>query len=241
MSLAAQTKPSPIVVCTSTPFDDMDAVCGEFGALVVRHGPNRGIGSDWNQALGSVGSDLVTLAHQDDLYLPRFTEQLLAGHARSPNSAIYFCDAGEITHCGLPRQGYRNNLIKRWMVAVAFAGRTSISDALSRRALLGFGNPVVCPAVTLNRAVAPHFRFREDLRTNMDWLAWVELTEAAAVTRIIGTLMEHRVHEDSETFRCLDDGARSAEDRMVFERLWPSKVAGLISRLYSRSYSGYSE
>jgi hypothetical protein len=240
-SLAGQIRSSPIIVCTSTAFDGIDALCGEYGARVVRHGPNRGIGPDWNAALASADTDLVTLAHQDDVYLPNFSESLLAAHARSPSSALFFCNAEEMTHSGLPRQRDRNNRIKRWMVFAAFAGRKSITDSLSQRILLGFGNPIVCPAVSLNRDVVPDFRFRENLRTNMDWFAWVELTAFGAVTRIDSALIKHRVHNDSETSRCLDDGARQAEDLMVFERLWPKKVAHFLSRLYSRSYAGYSE
>lgn len=238
-SLAGQTCSSPIVVCTSTPFHGMDTLCAQFGARVVRHGPNGGIGRDWNAALSAADGELVTIAHQDDIYLPEFSAELMSANERRPRSALYFCSADEITQDGRPRVADRNNSIKRVMVAVSYAGRDTVADPLSRRLLLGFGNPIVCPTVTINRRVAPHFRFREELRTNMDWLAWLDLSREGAVTRINKRLVSHRVHSDSETARCLDDGTRRREDELVFGQLWPSPLAKALVRLYSHSYGGY--
>ncbi|WP_162301379.1 glycosyltransferase family 2 protein [Cognatilysobacter segetis] len=238
-SLAGQTAPGRVVVATSTPFDGLDATCRAFGARLVVHGPNGGIGRDWNAALDAAETPLVTIAHQDDVYDARFVAALLDAHSRAPGSAMYFCDAGEISESGERRASGSNARVKRLMVALAFLGRRSIAGPLARRMLFGFGNPVVCPAVSINRAVAPGFRFREDLRTNMDWLAWLDLSAAGRVTRVPGQLMDHRVHTSSETARCLDDGSRAREDLMVFRALWPEPVAVLLGRLYRRSYQGY--
>jgi glycosyltransferase involved in cell wall biosynthesis len=238
-SLAAQTVPVQIVVSTSTPYDGLDEVCSRFGARLSVHGPNRGIGPDWNAALACVSGGLVTLAHQDDRYCPTFAAEVASYANRYPGSALYFCDSEEVTESGKVRVRATNNRIKRLMVAAAFLGRKNISDSLSKRVLLGFGNPIVCPAVTLNLQARPGFRFREDLRTNMDWVAWLELADGASVTHIPEVLMHHRVHAESETARCLDDGARDVEDRMAFEMMWPRPVAAALMRLYRRSYQGY--
>ena len=52
-SLRAQTRPSPIVISTSTPSRWLADQAAEFGATLVEHGPNRGIGHDWNQAIAA--------------------------------------------------------------------------------------------------------------------------------------------------------------------------------------------
>lgn len=240
-SLRAQTVQSRITVCSSTPFDGLQALCDEFDCELVVNTERKGIGADWNAAMRSAQSELVTIAHQDDIYLPEFAAQVLAAAERHPDSAIYFCDAEEVRSDGSLRVHDRNNRIKRWMVGLAFLGRQHIRGRIAKRMLLGFGNPIVCPAVTVNFRVCPNFCFRQDLRTNMDWLAWVELAQSGGVTHIGRALMRHRVHDDSETARCLDDGARLAEDQMVFGRMWPPIMARVLSRLYSRSYTGYSE
>ena len=73
----------------------------------------------------------------------------------------------------------------------------------------------------------------------MDWMAWVELSKAAGIARIPAAMMSHRVHRASETARCLDDGARRREDRMVFDEMWPRAVSMPLQRLYALSYRGY--
>lgn len=236
-SLRGQSLPSSVVISTSTPFEGIEGLAREYGAVLRIHGPNRGIGADWNAALEAAEGDLVTIAHQDDVYAPAFTERVMEAHARMPGSAISFCDFEEIGPAGVLCT--RNHRVKRLLVAMACAGADVIAGGIRRRLLLGFGNPILCPSVTINRALAPAFAFREDLRTNMDWLAWIELSAAAPVRRIRGVLVHRRVHKDSETARCIVDGARLKEDRLVFDRLWLPPISWLIALAYRLSYPGY--
>jgi glycosyltransferase involved in cell wall biosynthesis len=240
-SLAAQTLRSPVVVCTSTPFDGLDDICHRFDARLHIHLPNRGIGADWNAALAVASTDLVTLAHQDDIYLPEFGAKMVAAAKRNPESAMLFSDADEIASDGSVIPKHRNTAVKRLINHVAFAGRDTIRGPVSLRLLLGLGNPIICPAVTIQLPRSNGFRFREDLRTNMDWLAWIELARRGGITHVSGALMRHRAHDQSETARCLSDGARSEEDRMIFDRMWPRPLASILAHLYRRSYAGYSK
>lgn len=240
-SLRSQKVHHPVTVSSSTPFEGLRALCDEFECRLVVNTDRGGIGADWNAAMLAADTGLVTIAHQDDTYLPQFSTKLMDAVERHPHSALYFCDAEEMRSDGSLRLHDRNNRVKRLMVRAAFFGREHIHRRMAKRVLLGFGNPIVCPAVTINLHANPGFRFRKDLRTNMDWLAWVELAQTGGVTHIGHALMRHRVHDDSETARCLDDGARLAEDSLVFGKMWPPIMARLLSRLYSRSYSGYSE
>jgi len=166
---------------------------------------------------------------------------MVAAALRKQMSTMLFSDADEIDSDGKVIPHHRNTTVKRLMVSTAFAGRTAVRGTVSRKLLLGLGNPIICPAVTINLKRAAGFRFREDLRTNMDWIAWIDLAEHGTVTRVPKVLMQHRAHDQSETARCLADGARQQEDRMVFDRMWPRPMSNILSRLYRRSYAGYSE
>lgn len=238
-SLRAQSVQSPIVISTSTPHEGLAALAQCHGVALRVHGENRGIGADWNAALRATDAQLVTIAHQDDLYAPGFTAAALNGHGKYPDSAFSFCDADEILPNGTPRDNPRNLRIKRLLVNTAFAGRHVIQAAWRKRILLGFGNPILCPTVTINRAIVPDFAFREDLRTNMDWLAWIALAKARPVLKLPGTLMHRRVHAASETASCLADGTRLWEDNMVFQMLWPRPVAATIMHFYRAGYTTY--
>lgn len=238
-SLAAQTTESPVVISTSTPFSGIEQVAERFGARLHLHGPNVSIGRDWNAALEATDCDLVTLAHQDDIYLPEFAARTVEAFLAQPDAAFAFCDSGEIRGDGSLRPLAWNHRIKRWLIAAATWPTGQVDGSLRRRILLGFGNPIVCASVTLNRRLWPEFRFPESLDTNLDWLAWLQLSVRHPVQRIGRQLVERRVHDESATSQCISNGARLAEDRLVFRQLWPRPAAALISYLYRLSYSGY--
>lgn len=226
-------------VFTSTPSGEVSALCRELGVPLHVHSPNRGIGHDWNAALAGARTSLVTIAHQDDLYYREYGQRVLDAARAEPRAALLFTDADEVDDSGRLRERARNNAIKRILVDAAYLGRTTASDGWTRRMLLGLGNAINCPAVTINCEVAADFRFREDLKTNMDWLAWVELSARGPVSRVPKRLMAHRVHGQSETAHAISGGVREREDRMVLEALWPRPVAAAIMRLYRKGYQGY--
>lgn len=238
-SLAAQTAPSPVVISTSTPFAGIAQVAERFGARLHLHGPNRGIGPDWNAALEATNCDLVTLVHQDDLYFPEFAAQTIEAFVAQPDTSFAFCDSGEVRDDGSPRPLAWNHRIKHWLVTMATWPTGRIDSSLRRRILLGFGNPIICASVTLNRRQRPDFRFREYLHTNMDWLAWLQLSARHPVQRIRRRLVDRRVHNNSATSQCISNGTRLVEDRLVFRQLWPRPAAAVISYAYRLSYSGY--
>lgn len=236
-SLQRQTRPSVVVVATSTPWDGLESLVAAFGARLVVHGPNAGIGRDWNVALAQAGTPWVTIAHQDDLYLPTFTERTLALATRRADVVLVATGYGEL----LEPEGRRRTrspmlAIKRGLVELAFLGRDAVASAGAKRRLLRFGCPIACPSVTL-RLSPEGFSFREDLKVDLDWDAWLRLADkpgAFAYDR--GALMLHRIHRGSETSAGVRAGVRAAEDRMMFERLWPAPVARLLTRAYALSY-----
>ena len=239
-SLRAQTRPSPIVVATSTPFDDLEALVGEFGASLAIHSPNAGIGHDWNFALAQARTPWVTLAHQDDLYLPAFAERTMALAASEPEAVLLFTDYGE--SLGDQRRNTTPMLmIKRLLLEVGFLGRPMVSRTGAKLRLLKFGCPVPCPSVTM-KVSAAGVNFREDLKVNLDWDAWMRLAvKDGAFGYVRDVLMLHRIHAGSETSDAIRQGVRAAEDLMMFRSLWPDPIARLLARAYSLSYETGSD
>lgn len=236
-SLAAQTIGSEIVVCTSTPFPELESLASGFGARVVAHGPNAGIGHDWNQALSSAATPWVTLAHQDDVYLPDFAATTMALAESVADAVLVLTDYAELLDGGRERRNSPMLAIKRGLLELGFLGASSIKSPAAKRRLLRFGCPVPCPAVTL-RVDRTGLRFREDLKVNLDWDAWLRLAAgegAFAYHRDVGML--HRIHAGSETSAGVRGGVRAREDLMMFETLWPRPVARALARVYACSYA----
>ena len=236
-SLVRQTRPCEIVIATSTPFEDLDALAGSYGARVVRHGPNAGIGQDWNAAFNAATTDLVTIAHQDDIYAPEHHEKTASEFSRHPDVLIGFTECVELVD-GALRGRNRTTSVKSVLREFAFLGRSTISSRFAKTRLLSFGNAIPCPAVTISKSNVPHFAFRTDLRTNMDWAAWLDLARRdGAFLTLREPLVFHRIHSASETTACIEGGQRRSEDLEMFETVWPPLVARGLAKLYEASYS----
>lgn len=236
-SLAAQSSGSRVVVCTSTPFAGLAAIAARHGAELAVHAPNRGIGHDWNMALAQSRSTWTTLAHQDDLYHPDYARAMVAAGSVQRRPLIVFSDYAE--RCG-ERTSTAGALlrIKRVLLALGFTGRGAIESRRAKQRALRFGSPIPCPAVTFHRAALEAFRFREDLRVSLDWAAWLELAERpGAFVRVPRVLMQHRLHESSETAAGLQDGTRRREDFELLCSLWTPGLARLILAAYGGAYA----
>lgn len=237
-SLAAQSTPSRVLVTTSTPSAFLENCCARRAVeLRVRPGA-PGIAADWNYALEQVPSGPFTIAHQDDVYDPRYTETCLAMAARRPAFSMVFTDYREIEG-ERPRRRNRLLRVKRALIELAFfPGLSAIGSRFRKRLLLRFGNPVICPSVMLRREHPPDFRFREGLSINLDWQAWLALADLPGEFCFLrAPLVARRIHPGSETTAGLRERRRQDEDREVFERLWPRWMARCLLWLYRASYA----
>lgn len=233
-SLRAQTRSSPIVIASSTPFEGLAALAQEHGARLAIHAPNGGIGRDWNFALSQACTPWATIAHQDDVYLPQFTERTMALAEQHPESVLVMTDYGELLD-GRQRLTTPMLMIKRVLLELGFLGRESVSRTGAKLRLLRFGCPIACPSVTVK--VSGQAFFREYLKVNLDWDAWMRLAaQDGAFAYIRDVLMLHRIHAGSETSDAIRQGVRANEDLMMFRTLWPDPIARLLARAYSLSY-----
>ncbi len=233
-SLRAQTHPSPIFISTSTPFRGLSELADRFQARVTVHDPNAGIGNDWNNAIRSADSNWITLAHQDDVYLPDFAHATKSAIRSNQNALLVFTGYRELLGDRVIPGGTLL-LAKRALQEFAFLGRSSVMQSRAKRRLLAFGCAIPCPSVTMRRL--PGFVFSEKLAVNLDWDAWLRLAcPEGAFVRVNRKLMLHRLHAGSETFNGTQAGVRQREDQQLFEQLWPKIIARFFTTLYSMSY-----
>lgn len=236
VSLRAQSVASNVIVATSTPTEEIMASARRHRAE-VRLNPQAGggIGEDWNFALSCAGAEWVTLAHQDDLYEPRFCERVFAAIGRHADAVLVATGYSELMDSGLRT---RSTLlaIKRVLMETGFLGGERAALRWFKLNTLRFGCAIACPSVTLNIG-RTGLRFRTDLKNNLDWVAWIDLAEReGAFIYLRELLMSHRVHESSETTVGLATGRREREDMEILSRLWPMPVARLIANSYGIAY-----
>lgn len=234
-SLAAQTVPSRIIVTTSTPNPLISGLATRYAAALHVNDRQEGIGADWNFALGAADATWVTLAHQDDVYLPDFLAQCQHGIGHHPDALLALTDYAEIIE-GRTRSRSTLLRIKRVLLELGFLGRSRTASRFLKTNTLRFGCAISCPTVTLNLGKA-NLRFRTDLKVDLDWAAWLELArQPGAFVYIRQPLMLHRVHPASETSGAIADGHRAREDADILRQLWPRFIADAIAATYRIAY-----
>lgn len=233
-SLRAQSVPSRIIVCTSTPNGTIEALAQDNGLTLFVSGEEPGIGHDWNYALSCAETPLVTIAHQDDVYRRDYAEKMLASMGTCDRPLIFFSDYGEL------REGHEvdeNELLKVKRALLEPLKKPGRADSTFwKRHVLRFGSAISCPTVTYHMELLAAPVFEESMKCDLDWQAWERLSrEEGSFCYRPDILMYHRIHEGSETTRLIEDDTRTQEDLQMLKKFWPSPIAKAINAVYGRS------
>ncbi|MBR4513519.1 MAG: glycosyltransferase [Lachnospiraceae bacterium] len=233
-SLRKQTVKSNIIIATSTPNDLIRGLAEKYELPLFINEGETGITGDWNFAYSCADTDLITIAHQDDVYLPDYTEKLLKAMEKCKDPIIYFTDYAELRNGRIVAS---NKLlkIKRIMLLPLIPGFSRRSRFIRRR-VLSMGNPICCPSVTFYREKCGEKPFDSGFKASCDWQAWEKLSKLKGTFYYKAKpLMYHRIHEESETSHVLSDTGRTFEDLQMYEKFWPKPIARFLAKKYSKS------
>lgn len=238
-SLLAQTVRTNVLIATTTPNDEIRRVAEKYGIKLHVNDGEPGICHDWNCAMSHCSTPLVTIAHQDDVYLPCYAERMLALMNEEKRPLIFFTDYGELRD-GSPCDSNRLLGIKRTLLAPLKA-RSLRSSKLVRRRILSCGSAICCPSVTMCVPNLPSPVFVSTMKSNLDWEAWERISRLdGAFLYCPEVLMRHRIHEGSETSHLIRDDTRTKEDLAMLEKFWPRPVARLVNRVYAAGQASNS-
>ena len=233
-SLLAQSLKTNILISTSTPNEHIATIAKKYEIKLYINSGAPSISHDWNCALSHAKTRLVTVAHQDDVYLPDFSGSVVKLMAEENSPLIAFTDYGEIRN-GKPDDRNRLLNIKRAMLAPLKTRRLR-GSRFARRRILSFGSAICCPSVTFCVPNLPSPVFLDDMKCDLDWEAWERFSRMEGSFLYVPTiLMRHRIHGESETTALIGNDTRSREDLEMLERFWPKSIASFINRFYSSS------
>jgi len=95
-SVINQSVKSNIVIVTSTPNDYIIDMASEYSLGVMVNKAKSNKGRDYNFAIKSFDTELVTIAHQDDLYDRNYVKEIKKCYQRNKDATIIFTDNYEI-------------------------------------------------------------------------------------------------------------------------------------------------
>ncbi len=233
-SLINQSVKTNILAVTSTPNAHIENICHRYG-IELRVNPGKGgLAEDWNFGYSQADSELVTLAHQDDIYERNYAKAILNAYCEDEKPQIIFTDYYEYRN-GKKVHDNKNLKIKRILLTPLKVKALSGCKFVRRR-VLSLGNPICCPAVTYVKANLPEVVFQPGMTSNSDWQAWEMMSKRdGRFVYVPKPLMGHRIHEESTTSAIIGDNKRQQEDLEVLKLFWPEPVAKLIEKFYAGS------
>ena len=233
-SLIRQTVKSNILIATSTPNDHILRISEKYGLPLFINEGESGITQDWNFAYMKAETPCVTIAHQDDIYHSRYYEYLTKMTKESNRPLIFFSDYAEIRDEEIVSSNRLLRIKRVMLIPLLFKGfRNSI---FIRRMILSFGSPICCPSVTFFKDNLPGFSFENHFRADEDWEAWEKISRLKGEFLFYPRpLVLHRIHQDSETTKILNENKRGEEDLIMFRKFWPDLIAQKLARLYGNS------
>lgn len=232
-SVLNQTSKSQILIATTTKNHHITSLAKKYNLKIVE-GKHTNIGGDFDFAIHSASSPLVTIAHQDDIYEKTYASKIIQAYQKHPASSIIFTDYFEIRN---KKRIYTNPLlkIKRLLLTPIFL-KPSLQSSVGKRLLLRFGNAISCPTVTFVTQNCPKTIFRSNYKCNVDWHAWETLSrKKGSFTFVPEKLMGHRISESSTTTDIINQGIRTKEDYDILKRFWPTPIAKIITKFYQKS------
>jgi len=229
-SILNQTVKSDIIICTSTPTSQSKMIADKYGIpFFVNENGLTGIANDWNFALMSAPTKLVTIAHQDDIYESGFAEAVT--RTMDTQTQIAFTDYSDI-HGDQIKTITFNHIVKN-LLLFPFLFKRKIHTKFFKKLVLSIGDPICCPSVTINKIIEPTFCFSEDYNCVLDWHAWYGLAQKEGSFLFINErLMQHRVHEASETSNQIKQGKRRSEEESMLIQIWGKRIGEMIAWVY---------
>lgn len=237
-SLKGQTIQSRIILCTSTPSPYIQKLADRYQIPVYIREGESDIQADWNFAYHMADSQLVTIAHQDDMYHKEYGITLQNSFARYPDTTVF------TTSCVIVKNGRLQKmntvlLVKKLMrIFLRFPVLNHLS--LVKKSALVFGNPVICPSCTYNKEVLGEPLFHSPYKFALDWDTMLAL--AARKGRWICVekpLLFYRIHDAAATSACIRDNRRNQEEALMFQKIWPAPIARLLLHFYKKAEAAY--
>lgn len=233
LSLISQTIKPNIIMETSTPNDFIISMANKYNIKLFIN-PDGGLAKDWNYAYDSCDTELVTIAHQDDIYEPNYLESILEYANTTTNPIIFFTDYYEIRN----NERVSNNLnlnIKRIMNH-PFTKINNRNKIKLRQRILSFGDSISCPTVTLTKKKCGYAPYDLDFKCSADYKTWSRLSNIEGeFIYIPKILMGHRIYRESTTTKSLENNIRQQEDASIMAEYWPKPIAKIIYKIYSNS------
>lgn len=237
-SLLQQSVQTNVILCTSTPCQYIEEIAKKYELpYYVREGTSD-ICDDWNFAVSCAGTDLVTVAHQDDVYEKTYVEHLLQ-YSDDPELLLFITDYLPLKNGQVGKRDI-NSILRRTLRTPLKWKWVARSPKL-RQMTLAFGNSICCPSVTYHKKKTGEPVFTSKFKFCIDWDTFLKFAGTQGHFAYVDKpLVYYRIHSGATTKEFIVDHKRAQEDVEMFSKFWPKPIVRLIMVFYRKAYDTYN-
>lgn len=173
-SIKKQSVKSNVLIATSTKNDYIIELASQYGLGVMVNDSESNKGKDYNFALASVDTKLVTIVHQDDLYDRNYAKEVIKCYKKNKDASIIFTDYYEIF--GDKKIKKSKGLLKKRLCIWPLKYGLFNNKKYFKRLSLKYHKAICTSSITFVKDNINSKVFPEDFVYNNDWAALEKLT-----------------------------------------------------------------
>lgn len=233
-SLKKQLIESEIIISTSTPNELIKKIAKKYKLKLAINKNSDGCIDDFSFAYDQAKTKYVTLCHQDDIYLPNYSEKVIKKMEKHKDSLLLFTNYYELRYTKIKK--YNLLLIVKRIMNFPFKIGGGKFKRI-RKFILSLGNPICAPTVTFNKEKIKEPWKISEFKLNLDWDTWLDISDKykGRFMYINKPLLYKRINEDSITSLSIKNNIVSKENYLIFKRYWPEKIAKILTKIYGQS------
>ena len=238
-SVMNQTLKTNVIMTTSTPNDYIKNMAKKYNIKLHIKKTKSDICDDWNFGYNLAKTDLVTIAHQDDVYEENYAKNVVETFNTYPDSLMSYTDYYTLKN-GVKGKDANSKIkqILKFPLRSRFLAKFNFFKVFS----LSFGNSINCPSVTYNKSKIGKNVFTSKLKFGLDWDTFLKLARTKGrFLYIPKALISYRIHEGATTKEFIVDHRRLEEDNIMFHKIWPKWITKIIMKFYVKAYDTYEE
>lgn len=236
-SIINQSKKSNIIIASSTKNKHIEDLAKKYKIKTFFRDGKSDIQDDWNYAISCANTELVTVAHQDDIYGPYYLENILSNYSGKEllitTNNYYLINNKNVVN---------KNIFIKDILKLPLLIPIIRNIRIVRKMTLSLGSTIQCPTATYNKNKIGDKIFTSDLKFGLDWDTFLKIyLMKGKINYIPKRLMSFRISDESTTKSCMDNSLRYKEDTVMFNKFWPKSIVKIIMKYYVKCYDVYKE
>ena len=224
-SVLKQSVKSNVVIATSTPNDFISDLAREYGIGIMVNDSESNKGNDYNFALSTFNTKLITIAHQDDLYHRNYVKEVINCYEKNKDANLIFTDYYEI-HKDV-KVKHSLALFRKKLMIWPLKYRLFQDKKHYKKRALSRGQCFCTSSVTFVRDKSIKKFFPTDLKYYNDWQGFINF--AMKNTRMVylnKKLVGYRIYDKEINMDMI------MEKENILKQFWNKKIIDFLFRKY---------